>query len=253
MKAAQSIDPSVAGREKLVNTYDNGVRFQVDEFFRELVSETTNKNYAVLYTSDHGQTLSEHGQAYTHMKPDQEIVDVPEFIVSGEEYGKQALLDGIAPGIRVSHLNNFATLLDLMEVPMSLRVRTYDTSIFALTEEDNSERCYMSGSLHGFGDYVVKSIPSPPDAAGAFRDLSARGPMIVKIKLIAPHDLAESTLSSPFKLQRVNLPLLAALTPPGHTITIVEEAFAPDDHRSRGGSGGHHRLDRTCRTGLSDR
>ena len=32
-----------------------------------------------------------------------------------------------------------------------------------------------------------------------------------------------------FRLQRVNLPLLAALTPPGHTITIVEEAFAPDD------------------------
>ena len=51
----------------------------------------------------------------------------------------------------------------------------------------------------------------------------------MKIKLIAPHEQREDTLSSPFKLQRVNLPLLAALTPPGHTITIVEEAFAPDD------------------------
>jgi glucan phosphoethanolaminetransferase (alkaline phosphatase superfamily) len=164
MKALQAIDPSTAGREKLVNTYDNGLRFQVDEFFRELVSKTTNQNYAILYTSDHGQTLSEHGQEYTHMKPDQEVVDVPAFIVSGAGYGKQGLLDGIASGIRVSHLNNFATLLDLMDVPMSLRVRTYDTSIFALTEEDNSERHYMSGSLHGFGDYVVKSIPSPAAA-----------------------------------------------------------------------------------------
>ena len=51
----------------------------------------------------------------------------------------------------------------------------------------------------------------------------------MKIKLIAPNEQREDTLSSPFKLQRVNLPLLAALTPPGHTITIVEEAFAPDD------------------------
>jgi radical SAM superfamily enzyme YgiQ (UPF0313 family) len=51
----------------------------------------------------------------------------------------------------------------------------------------------------------------------------------VKIKLIAPHEHREDTISSPFKLQRVNLPLLAALTPPGHTVTIVEEAFAPDD------------------------
>ncbi|MFI5294842.1 MAG: B12-binding domain-containing radical SAM protein [Thermodesulfovibrionales bacterium] len=51
----------------------------------------------------------------------------------------------------------------------------------------------------------------------------------MKIKLIAPHEQRKDTISSPFKLQRVNLPLLAALTPPGHTITIVEEAFAPDD------------------------
>jgi len=52
---------------------------------------------------------------------------------------------------------------------------------------------------------------------------------MMKIKLIAPHEQREDTLSSPFKLQRVNLPLLAALTPPGHTMTIVDEAFAPDD------------------------
>ena len=51
----------------------------------------------------------------------------------------------------------------------------------------------------------------------------------MNIKLIAPHEQREDTIFNPFKLQRVNLPLLAALTPPSHTITIVEEAFAPDD------------------------
>jgi radical SAM superfamily enzyme YgiQ (UPF0313 family) len=51
----------------------------------------------------------------------------------------------------------------------------------------------------------------------------------MKIKFIAPHEHRKDALSSPFKMQRVNLPLLAGLTPPGHTITIVEEAFAPDD------------------------
>src|SRR4030042_590275 len=51
----------------------------------------------------------------------------------------------------------------------------------------------------------------------------------MKIKLIAPREPREDTLSSPFKLQRVNLPLLAALTPPGHTMALVDEAFAPDD------------------------
>src|SRR4030043_2462638 len=52
---------------------------------------------------------------------------------------------------------------------------------------------------------------------------------MMKIKLIAPREKREDTLSSPVKLQRVNLPLRAALTPPGHTVTIVDEAFAPDD------------------------
>jgi radical SAM superfamily enzyme YgiQ (UPF0313 family) len=51
----------------------------------------------------------------------------------------------------------------------------------------------------------------------------------MKIKLISPSPHREDALSTPFKLQRVNLPLLAALTPPGHTITIVEEAVETDD------------------------
>ena len=163
-EASKAVDPSPTGREKLVNTYDNGIRFQVDEFFRTFVSGTTNQNYVILYTSDHGQTLAERGQVYTHGMPDKVIVDVPGFLVSGEQYSRKGLLAGIRPGIRVSHLNNFATLLDLMDVPMSLRVRPYDKSIFSLTAEDNRERYYMNGSLHGLGDYVVKMIPTPPDA-----------------------------------------------------------------------------------------
>jgi hypothetical protein len=51
-----------------------------------------------------------------------------------------------------------------MGVPASLRVRPYDKSIFTLTAEDNQERYYMSGSLYGLGDYMVKSIPAPPKA-----------------------------------------------------------------------------------------
>ena len=176
MEASEPIDPSPTGREKLVNTYENGIRFQVDEFFRVLVSHTTNQNYVILYTSDHGQTLAEHGQVYTHLKPDQVIDDVPEFLVIGEQYGRKGLLAGIPSGIRVSHLNNFATLLDLMGVPMSWRVRPYDKSLFSLTAEDNRVRTYMSGSLHGFGDYVVKEIPTPPDAGWGVSRPAGNGP-----------------------------------------------------------------------------
>lgn len=53
----------------------------------------------------------------------------------------------------------------------------------------------------------------------------------MKIKLIAPHEQDEDNISSAetFKIQRVSLPLLAALTPEKHTVKIVDEAFATDD------------------------
>jgi radical SAM superfamily enzyme YgiQ (UPF0313 family) len=53
----------------------------------------------------------------------------------------------------------------------------------------------------------------------------------MRIKLIAPHDFEGSSISSAeaFNIQRVSLPLLAALTPTDHTVTIVEEVIAPDD------------------------
>jgi radical SAM superfamily enzyme YgiQ (UPF0313 family) len=53
----------------------------------------------------------------------------------------------------------------------------------------------------------------------------------MNIKLIAPHEHSETSISSAetFKFRRVNLPLLAALTPAYHHVKIVDEAFAPDD------------------------
>jgi len=53
----------------------------------------------------------------------------------------------------------------------------------------------------------------------------------MKIKLIAPHELSDDTISSAqtFAIQKVNLPLLAALTPPEHSVKIVDEAFGADD------------------------
>jgi radical SAM superfamily enzyme YgiQ (UPF0313 family) len=53
----------------------------------------------------------------------------------------------------------------------------------------------------------------------------------MNIKLIVPFECFEASVSSAetFKIQQLNLPLLTALTPPGHRIKIVDECFAPDD------------------------
>jgi glucan phosphoethanolaminetransferase (alkaline phosphatase superfamily) len=168
MSPQDTIDPSPAGREKLVNTYDNGLRYQVDEFFHQLVTRIKDQNYVVVYTSDHGQTLSEKGQRYTHAKPDKVIVDVPCFFVQGSAYDRSDLMRKTIPGIRVSHLNLFASALDLLGVPESMRTRAYPKSIFELTTDDNRVRPYLTGSLNGDSggvgsQYGVGKILDPPD------------------------------------------------------------------------------------------
>lgn len=53
----------------------------------------------------------------------------------------------------------------------------------------------------------------------------------MNIKLIIPCGHWGTGISSAvtFKTQQLNIPLLAAFTPAGHTIKIVDESFAPDD------------------------
>lgn len=53
----------------------------------------------------------------------------------------------------------------------------------------------------------------------------------MKIKLIAPSDnfLENYQSSGTFKVPRLSLAILAALTPPEHRVTIIDETFAPDN------------------------
>ena len=56
----------------------------------------------------------------------------------------------------------------------------------------------------------------------------------MKIKLIAPNDGAENSTSSSetFKIQRLSLPILGAITPDIHDVVMVDEAFIPDNLES---------------------
>lgn len=75
-------------------------------------------------------------------------------------------------------------------------------------------------------------IPRSFGVSGGRDFLETRGALPMKIKLIAPHEGIEGRISSAetFKVQKLCLPLLAALTPAGHEVSIVDESFTPDDH-----------------------
>jgi glucan phosphoethanolaminetransferase (alkaline phosphatase superfamily) len=70
-----------SSRERTINSYKNALTFTVDTFFEKLFSKTL-PSTTILYTSDHGQSLQEHGQTYTHCKDEIEQAVVPFFIIS---------------------------------------------------------------------------------------------------------------------------------------------------------------------------
>jgi glucan phosphoethanolaminetransferase (alkaline phosphatase superfamily) len=137
--------PDPASKERLINTYDNAIKYNLESFFRSLdVSRWLNHDL-LLYTSDHGQTLSEHGERYTHCGTSMETApteaNVPLFIISSAPLVADT-------NFRASHANIFATLLDLMNVPKSERRRTYAKSLLEARATDSNPRYFWVGDLY---------------------------------------------------------------------------------------------------------
>ena len=98
-------------------------------------------NTIVVYTSDHGQTLQEKGEAWSHCNNTRPEVTVPLLVI-----GKLKAM----PDTRyyASHGNIFATLLDLMGVPASARTHEYAPSLLTATEGQNQPRYFSDGDLN---------------------------------------------------------------------------------------------------------
>lgn len=136
-------------RETLINTYDNGIKYNVDNFFKILVPEVLkNPNNIIVYTSDHGQNLLESGQLVTHCSTSKNESIVPLFLIGGNEVK-------INPDYKASHANIFPTLLDLMNVPKEMRKYNYADSLLDLNAKSPEHRYYWgmeltSGEKHPF-------------------------------------------------------------------------------------------------------
>jgi glucan phosphoethanolaminetransferase (alkaline phosphatase superfamily) len=137
------IDP--ASREQLTNTYDNALKYNLESFFRALNITGWSRRNLMVYTSDHGQTLSEHGERYTHCGTSIETspteANVPLFIVSREPLK-------VENSFRASHANIFATLLDLMSFPKSELRYQHAISLLDAKAADSQPRFFWVGDLN---------------------------------------------------------------------------------------------------------
>jgi glucan phosphoethanolaminetransferase (alkaline phosphatase superfamily) len=103
-----------ASRTRMINSYKNALAFSVDEFAKQLVPDDLGGT-TILWASDHGQSLQERGQTYTHCNREIEQAIVPFFTLSDAEW----VIASQPPARRgepifYSHHNIYPTVVSLL-------------------------------------------------------------------------------------------------------------------------------------------
>lgn len=126
--------------EELVNTYDNSIRY-TDHVIAQLIARLqryeTDYHTALLYISDHGESLGDlglylHGTPYRFAPDDQTRVPLQIWMSEGFTQQKQVdlgCLRGSATAKRFSHDNLFSSLLGIWDV--ATRVYQRELDLFA--------------------------------------------------------------------------------------------------------------------------
>ena len=139
-------------REKSLNSYMNGIRWSVDRWFKDLLSENDNfKTYVIIYTSDHGQNIVDDGTLATHCRPRANRFEgiVPMMVFSNNtvilERFKAIQMTNYD---KTSHFQIFPTLIRLAGYKDSWVKSHYGAS---LSEPSGIMPEFFVGDLHGRG------------------------------------------------------------------------------------------------------
>ncbi|MGD8938070.1 MAG: sulfatase-like hydrolase/transferase [Gammaproteobacteria bacterium] len=139
-------------REKSLNSFMNGIRWSVDDWFKNLLAESENfKSYVIIYTSDHGQNIVDDGTLATHCRPRANRFEgiVPMMVFSNDA----AILERFKAVQAISydktsHFQIFPTLIRLAGYKGSWVKSHYGAS---LSEPPSTLPEFFVGDLHGRG------------------------------------------------------------------------------------------------------
>lgn len=136
-------------RETFINTYDNAISYNLNGFFQTLAPDYSRlpNNSVIIYTSDHGQTLSEDGEIYSHGGESRKEAIVPLFMLGN-------LDSEIDKDFKAMHANIFATMLDLMNYPEEMRKYKYAVSLLKAKKADSKERYFITPNVMP-GDKII--------------------------------------------------------------------------------------------------
>ena len=137
-----------------VDSYDDGLRYNVDGFFRGLLNaDGSLPGTVVLYTSDHGQPY------YPETDADLRTAASVPLMMFGDSRPPADT------SYRASHHNIFATLLDVMRVPQDQRPVVYGRSLLVAHGSDHDPRMVFLGDFTGreefhFRDFDSLAVPA---------------------------------------------------------------------------------------------
>ncbi|WP_430475078.1 phosphoethanolamine transferase [Thalassospira lucentensis] len=151
MPDCQQSDIENCTQQELVNTYDNTIRytdFVIARLVDALKEQSEHYNTALLYVSDHGESLGEsglylHGAPYFLAPAEQTHVPMMFWMSSGlaqDQKIDRGCLDGLARTGAFSHDNLFSTTLGLMQVETSIYDRTSDILAACVQKGDRYAR-----------------------------------------------------------------------------------------------------------------
>jgi len=139
-------------REKSLNSFMNGIRWSVDDWFKGLLSESGDfENYVIIYTSDHGQNIVDDGTLATHCRPKANRFEgiVPMVVFTNDAAILERLKAVQATGYdKTSHFQIFPTLLRLAGYKHSWVRSHYGAS---LSEPPTTLPEFFVGDVHGRG------------------------------------------------------------------------------------------------------
>jgi glucan phosphoethanolaminetransferase (alkaline phosphatase superfamily) len=139
-------------REKSLNSFMNGIRWSVDDWFKNLLSENGDyQTYVIVYTSDHGQNIVDDGTLATHCRPRANRFEgiVPMMVFSNDAAIMKTFKSVQMTNYdKTSHFQIFPTLLGLAGYSNSWVGSHYGAS---LSEPPDTSPVFFVGDLHGRG------------------------------------------------------------------------------------------------------
>ncbi len=149
-------------KEKLLNSYYNALRWEVDFFFETLYERFEGQDVLIIYTSDHGQHLMEYPKIkLTHCVKKAapvEMAAVPLFLLPMNhririELSHLFIKDNVD---QASHFNIFPSTLVLMGYDPDEVNKAYGNSLFDSLK--NTERIFISGDIFGRSKVFVNKF-----------------------------------------------------------------------------------------------